>query len=192
MAEDIIYINWLNMARAGLMGLEFYTPETKKWRQAHMCARFVILRVMLEAGGGLVALKRVVAADGRADVLIELDRAKVDTVGRKAVGDFLMKLQVYKSFGDAVGGTAMYTSYSDVPDDFLELRAIVMERKRPRQMFVQPHTRLQPDGSVELANFAADAKGMIESFVARFGLEFNEPLAMLAAAEAEAHTRSIA
>ena len=32
-AEDVIYINWLNMVRAGLLGLEFYTPETKSWRQ---------------------------------------------------------------------------------------------------------------------------------------------------------------
>lgn len=32
-AEDIMFVNWLHMARAGLMGLEFYTPETKKWRQ---------------------------------------------------------------------------------------------------------------------------------------------------------------
>ena len=32
-ADDIIYINWLNMVRAGLVGLEFYTPENNKWRQ---------------------------------------------------------------------------------------------------------------------------------------------------------------
>ena len=32
-ADDILYINWLNMVRAGLIGLEYYTPENKKWRQ---------------------------------------------------------------------------------------------------------------------------------------------------------------
>lgn len=32
-ANDISYINWLNMVRAGLIALEFYTPENKKWRQ---------------------------------------------------------------------------------------------------------------------------------------------------------------
>ena len=35
-ADDIIYINWLNMVRAGLLGLEFYTPENKKWRQVSL------------------------------------------------------------------------------------------------------------------------------------------------------------
>jgi hypothetical protein len=30
-AGDIAYVNWLNMARAGLMGLEFFRPETGRW-----------------------------------------------------------------------------------------------------------------------------------------------------------------
>lgn len=29
----MIYVNWLNMARAGLLALEFYTPEASSWRQ---------------------------------------------------------------------------------------------------------------------------------------------------------------
>ena len=33
------------MARAGLLGLQFYTPATQAWGQAHMQARFAILRV---------------------------------------------------------------------------------------------------------------------------------------------------
>ena len=32
-ADDIIYINWLNMVRAGLLALEFYTPDTQAWKQ---------------------------------------------------------------------------------------------------------------------------------------------------------------
>ena len=32
-ADNIMYINWLNMVRAGLCALEFYTPETGSWRQ---------------------------------------------------------------------------------------------------------------------------------------------------------------
>jgi dipeptidyl-peptidase III len=45
-AEDIVYINWLNMVRAGVCGLEFYTPTTAKWRQAHMQDRHVILHAI--------------------------------------------------------------------------------------------------------------------------------------------------
>lgn len=32
-AADVVYVNWLSMVRAGLLGLEFYTPESKSWRQ---------------------------------------------------------------------------------------------------------------------------------------------------------------
>lgn len=39
--EDIQYITFLLMARAGLKALEFYDPATKKHGQAHMQARCV-------------------------------------------------------------------------------------------------------------------------------------------------------
>lgn len=32
-ADDVVFVNWLSMVRAGLLGLEFYTPESKSWRQ---------------------------------------------------------------------------------------------------------------------------------------------------------------
>lgn len=38
--EDIQYINFLLMARAGLRALEFYDPATQKHGQAHMQARY--------------------------------------------------------------------------------------------------------------------------------------------------------
>jgi dipeptidyl-peptidase III len=37
--EDIQYISFLIMARAGLRALEFYDPKTGKHGQAHMQAR---------------------------------------------------------------------------------------------------------------------------------------------------------
>lgn len=40
--EDIQYITFLIMARAGLRALEFYDPATGKHGQAHMQARYAI------------------------------------------------------------------------------------------------------------------------------------------------------
>lgn len=62
--------------------------------QAHMQARFVILRVLLEAGEGLVGLEEVSGQDGRPDARITLDRSKISTVGKNAIHRFLCKLQV--------------------------------------------------------------------------------------------------
>jgi dipeptidyl-peptidase III len=157
------------MCRAGVLALEFFTPETNAWRQAHMNARFVILRVLLEAGGGLLNIQRFTADDGREDIRIDLDRSKIATVGKEAIGAFLLRLQVYKSTGDVVTGGAMFAAYSDVSDDMMGLRAVVIARKEPRKLLVQPNMLLNPTtGEVELHEYEASFAGMIQSFVERF------------------------
>jgi len=170
-ADDIIYINWLNMVRAGLLGLEFYSPETSSWRQAHMNARFVILGVLLEAGEGLVAIEKFTGEDGRPDLRVVLDRTKIHSVGKPAIGDFLCKLQVYKSTADVEAGRKMYSHFSDVSDSsqhsWLSLREIVMDRKQPRKLFVQHHTSLA-EGEVSLKGYECSASGLVQSFVDRF------------------------
>ncbi|XP_026228102.1 dipeptidyl peptidase 3 isoform X1 [Anabas testudineus] len=170
-AEDVVYINWLSMVRAGLLGLEFYTPESKSWRQAHMQARFVILRVLLEAGEGLVGLEEVTGADGKPDARITLDRSKIHTVGKNAIHRFLCKLQVCKSTADVEGGRALYDNYSAVSDssahNFLRLRETVLLRKEARKLFVQANTRVSGD-NVELVEYEANQAGLINSFVERF------------------------
>ena len=62
-----------------------------------MQARYVILRVLLEAGNGLVTIAQSAGEDGRPDATVLLDRAKIDTVGKEAIGNFLRKLQVCAS-----------------------------------------------------------------------------------------------
>lgn len=45
-------------------------------------------------------------------MIINLDRTKIKTVGKQAVGEFLRKLQIYKSIGDSVGGTEFFENYT--------------------------------------------------------------------------------
>ena len=59
-----------------------------------MQARFVILRVLLEAGQGFVTIKKVTGADDKPDLVISVDRSKIIPVGKAAIGNFLRKLQV--------------------------------------------------------------------------------------------------
>ncbi|XP_069064068.1 dipeptidyl peptidase 3 [Pleurodeles waltl] len=170
-AEDVIYVNWLNMVRAGLLGLEFYTPETKKWRQSHMQARFAILRVLLEAGNQLVTIEQTTGADGKPDAVITLDRAKILSVGKPAIEKFLRRLQVFKSTADVEGGRTMFEGYwtvtDDGPDKFLTLRQTVLLRKEERKMFVQANTRLN-GSEVQMVEYESSAAGLIQSFIDRF------------------------
>lgn len=175
MQADISYTNWLLMCRAGLVGLEFYTPETGAWRQAHMNARYVILRVLLEAGEGLVRIERRIGIDGEPDLEIQLDRSKIETVGKAAIGKFLTKLQVYKSTGNVAVGGAMFNDYSVVTPEMLSYREIVMARKEPRRLLLQPNMLLE-GGEVLLKDYPETPAGVVESFVDRFGLVALSPL----------------
>eukprot|EP00794_Sanderia_malayensis_P020439 gene20439-22454_t len=171
-ADDIMYVNWLNMARAGLMGLEYFSPSTGTWKQAHMQARYVILQVFLQAGDNFVSIKQTTGQDGKPDLIVTLDRSKIATTGKEVIGEFLKKLQNYKATANYSEGKAMYDNLSDVRSDspfgdFLEFRDIILARKQPRKMFVQAHTELNGD-TVTLEEFDASPAGVIQSFVKRF------------------------
>jgi hypothetical protein len=139
------------MARAGLLALQFYNPATGSWGQAHMQARFALLRVMLEAGEGFVTLgggaealsaEAVTAGtveEGERGVFVALDRGKIASVGLPAVSAFLKALQVVKSTADAQRGIALFKRYTDVPSEWLPLRALVVQKRKPRCVLHATH-----------------------------------------------------
>ena len=100
--------------RAGLVLLEFYQPDAKKWGQAHSYARYVLLRVVLAAGQGFISIEECIDENGKPDLKFQLDRTKIDTVGKPAIGEFLKQLQVYKSTGDFVGGQKLFNEWGNV------------------------------------------------------------------------------
>ncbi|KAA3675804.1 dipeptidyl-peptidase III [Paragonimus westermani] len=170
---DVVYVNWLNMVRSAVMAMEFYSPpenvgDSGAWRQAHCCARYAILRVLIEADPTMVKLEEVAGSDGAPDLLISLDREKLKTVAKPAIGTFLKKLQYYKSTANVKEGGAFFLNYSELSPDHLVLRKIVIDRKRPRPLFVQPHLRQTEKGEIEMVPYPATYSGLIQSFVDRF------------------------
>ncbi|KAL2913079.1 hypothetical protein HK105_207424 [Polyrhizophydium stewartii] len=160
--EDIVYVCYLNMARAGLLALEFYDPASRKWGQAHMQARFAILQVLLESGA--VSIRELAATR---DLEIEVDRAKIRSHAVPAVGSFLQKLNVYKATADAAAGLAFYERATTVPESWLAWRETVLERKQPRKVFVQCNTFIDGAGNVTIKEYDLTLEGFIESFVER-------------------------
>lgn len=170
-AENILYVNWLNMCYAGLKALEMYQPATSKWLQAHSQGRFVILRVLLEAGQDFV---RVEETEVGKNLLLTLDKTKIKTIGAKAIAEFLTKLQVYLSTADIKAATALYEHYSavlprqeDAVHPFLNWRDIVMAHKKPRKIFVQANTNLH-ENKVSIKTYNASPEGLIQSWLDRF------------------------
>ncbi|KAK7693551.1 hypothetical protein QCA50_003120 [Cerrena zonata] len=106
--EEVQYITFLLMARAGLRALEFYDPATKKHGQAHMQARLGITQHLIRSG--IARLEEIRGADGKLENLyVRVDREKVLKEGRAAAGKLLIELQVRKSTADGAGARQFYT-----------------------------------------------------------------------------------
>lgn len=153
------------MARAGVAALEFWDPKSRKWGQAHMQARFSILRVFLNAGKEFCELEYT--KDDLSDLTIRLERSKILSLGRPAVEKYLQQLHIYKATADVENGTKMYNDITHVDDFFADkVRPVVLAKKQPRKVFVQANTVVEGD-KVALKEYEATAEGMIQSYADR-------------------------
>ncbi|KAI5786835.1 dipeptidyl peptidase III [Pyronema domesticum] len=164
-ADDILYIEYLNMARAGLLALEFWDPKFGKWGQGHMQARFSILKTMLDAGNGFAELQT--SKKDHDDLVISIDREKIRSVGIPAIGKYLQKLHVFKSTADFEAGKKLYEEMTSVGPEMAKYREVVMKKKLPRKQFVQANTVLKSNGDVELVEYEPTLEQLIKSYVDR-------------------------
>lgn len=164
-AGDVLYTSYLSMARAGVVAVEFWDPKSRKWGQAHMQARFSILKTFLDAGEGFTLLDY--KKDDLSDLTIKLDKEKILTVGRKAVEGYLQKLHVYKCTADFEAGKKLYDELTHVDEWWAtKVRPEVLRRKTPRKVFVQANTT-ERNGKVELVEYEPTCEGMIQSWAER-------------------------
>ncbi|KAE8376499.1 dipeptidyl peptidase [Aspergillus bertholletiae] len=164
-AGDVLFAAYLQMARAGLVALEFWDPKTQKWGQAHMQARYSILRTFLDAGGDFVRLSYT--KEDLSDMEIHLDRSKILTHGRPAVEKYLQKLHIYKSTADFEAGKKLYDDITSVDEWWgSKVRDVVLQNKVPRKVFVQGNTILDGD-EVTLKEYEPTLEGMIQTLKRR-------------------------
>ncbi|KAJ4464816.1 aflatoxin-detoxifizyme [Lentinula lateritia] len=164
--EDIQYITFLLMARAGLRALEFFDPATQKHGQAHMQARLGITQFLMR--NGIARLEEVRDSDDKLEnVFVRVDRDQVLARGKDVAGKLLVSLQVYKSTADGAGARKFYTELTTPMSGWDgELRDLVLKKKLPRKIFVQPTTAIV-DGEVQLKEYPLTSAGAIESFIDR-------------------------
>ncbi|KAG6877715.1 hypothetical protein C0993_004810, partial [Termitomyces sp. T159_Od127] len=117
---------------------------------------------------GIARLEEVRDADGQLENLyVRVDREKVLKEGKDAVGKLLVSLQVYKSTADGPGAREFYNKLTKpLPGWEGDIRNIVLRKKLPRKIFVQPNTRLV-DGEAVLKEYPLTPAGVIESFIER-------------------------
>ncbi|KAK3330376.1 putative dipeptidylpeptidase III [Apodospora peruviana] len=167
-AGDVLYASYLSMARAGLISIEFWDPKSQKWGQPHCQARFAILKAFLEAEDDFCKLEY--KNEDLSDLTIKLDRSKILTSGRKAVGDMLQKIHIYKSTADVEAGSKYFSDMSNVGLEYwgTKVRDVVLANKQPRKVFVQANTYLdEKTGKVSIEQYEPTVEGIIQSWAER-------------------------
>src|SRR5438045_8236338 len=99
-----------------------------------------MFRSLLAAGGGFMR----VTCDSKANRLtVHVDRSKLISHGKPAIGKLLLKLHIYRCTADVQSCRTFFEDLTQLDDVFLEWRRIVMMNKKPRQIFVQANTLLK-------------------------------------------------
>ncbi|KAL8283979.1 hypothetical protein RQP46_005092 [Phenoliferia psychrophenolica] len=165
-SEDLIYYTFLLMARAGVRALEWYDPKTQKHGQAHMEARLGITNWLIDHG--IASVEEIRSPSGElVNAYARVDKALVLSKGKEVMGKLLLEIQVRKSTGDGKGATAFYKKLTTPSPKWIsDLRPLVLAKKLPRKVFVQPNTMLV-GGEVQLREYPVTILGTIESFVER-------------------------
>ena len=164
--DSIIYAGYLQMARAGLMALEFWDPKTRKWGQPHMQARFSIMKTFLKHSSDPNFLRINFDETKPNDLHIDLNPDLIESVGHACVKDYLHHLHIYKCSGDVEQGSAYFIDRSTVTEDLAKMRDTVISKRLPRRQFIQANSEIV-DGKVLLHEYEETAIGMIQSFAER-------------------------
>merc|ERR1712110_961297 len=94
------------------------------------------------------------------DLLLSLDRSMIPGIGKTAIGDLLLEIHVARCI-TAPGMAKRFEMLTQLPADWLAIREIVVARKRPRDIFVQPVTVLGASGEVKLQTYPCSREGLI-------------------------------
>ena len=162
-SQDLTYNVYVQLGVKGLEGLQNFNIESGKWGQAHDRARFAILRCLLTDGNGFMTIDCKSAED---QITVHVDRSRILSDGKPALGRILLRLQMYRSTADVKSCRDYYEDLSRVDGPYLEWRRIVLAKKLPRWVFVQPNTFLEGE-EVILKNYDATPQGVIQSWAER-------------------------
>jgi len=173
--QKILEMSWLDIVITGIKGLEYYNQEEGKWMQAHVNASYVIMKVLIEAGEDFVKIE-LCKKEGKDYVIGRIDKSKIKTVGKEAIGKFLKKLHVFRSMGDYSRGKELFEYYSKVEPDMLKIREIVLAYKVPRRIELQGNLNKQTDDKIKYVGYEKTLEGVIQSFVERYDCAFDEDM----------------
>ncbi|CAD8051708.1 unnamed protein product [Paramecium sonneborni] len=161
--DEIVKAAWLDIIMGALKGLQYYSAEQSKWGQPHILASYVILQSIIQKDPTFVQFIHS-ELNNKPYFTVQVDYNKIWTIGKEAIADLLKGLQVFKSIADGENGMKFFNKFTQVDQQFLQLRDIVLAHKQPRKIELQPDVKLN-NGSVELVVFPESHEGVIQSHI---------------------------
>ena len=132
-------------------------------------AQFAILKVLLSTPNDFVTLSH--SSENTDDPTMHFDKTRIVSCGIPTIGSFVQKLHIFISTADVVRGTKLFEEVTAVDDYFLRIREVVLRKKQPSKLFVQPNTSINKgeDGAqtVVLRDYEASREGIINSWAGR-------------------------
>lgn len=122
-----------------------------------------MLKCLLLNGGGFMAISH--DKENQA-LIVRVDRSKIVTHLKPALGEMLLRLHVYRCTADANACRTYYEELSRVDAMHLEWRETVLANKPPPLLFVHANTYLD-GGTVSLKEYDPTAEGIIQSWAER-------------------------
>lgn len=122
-----------------------------------------MLQCLLVDGGGVIAITHDKETQ---NLTVRVDRSKIVTHGKPALGRMLLRLHMYRCTADVEGCRAYYEALSKVDDHHIEWRQAVLANKPPPLVFVHANTFLDGDNII-LKEYNPTIEGVIESWADR-------------------------
>lgn len=127
-------------------------------------AHFATLKCLVTDGGGVMTVECDVQQQ---TLIVHVDRSKIISHGKPALGRMLLRLQIYRCTADVQSCRAYYDELSKVDAEHLKWRKVVLAKKQPKWVFVQANTFLEGD-DVTLKEYEPSKEGVIQSWYERW------------------------
>lgn len=88
--------------------------------------------------------------------------------GKEMIRKFLIILQTYKSSGAVELATKFYAEYSQVDEFFLQVRELVVAKKKPRRIELNNNLTRYNETLIEPTTYPESFEGIIHSYSDRF------------------------
>jgi hypothetical protein len=100
--------------------------------------------------------------------LIHLDRERLWTEGQQLIRKFLNILQTYKSTGAIDRASKFWAHHSKVEGFFLDIRDIVIDKKKPRRLELNNNLMRYNEGTIEPVLYPERLEAIIHSYAERY------------------------